>query len=515
MSMCDKHNMFHQMDDILRLTYHFTEEDFVMLMDSWDDEFKQYMIHLEKKISKFMMGHIKWRPTIGIWISHRWLLQRVCLWMQGHGIPDSCNMFCNCHKMNLPNPYTSTYGSICVQIMVTDNEIQQLVKDAPALRRQHLLDLIKAAEKNDDAVQAKAIMEILQQEAQKKTWRCINHSTCPPCGSNPLAIQVETPTSLTTYDTEESVFDNAMEHLSLRFRSAYTAPIFSSGLLDFIGCFSNTQYVLDILEGNYTFPPDTDKWTATILEKAYHTFVLLVDKKIDTTISVSNFQGYWQQADKTISSLFSCLHFGNYKAASFSKDLSALHAAKLTACRKKGIPLSRWTIGLTVLLKKMQGNNKIHKMRAICLFEGDFNYHNKTVFAHRMLASAQEKDQISIECFAKKNSNCINAVMTKVVFCNELCTHHHPTCIGGNNFGNCYDRMAHPPASMALQSFGVPRPAIRVLLLAMQTMRFFLRTGYGKLDRSYGGSMEDRTLGLGQDNAAAGPGFFSIKFPDC
>jgi hypothetical protein len=45
----------------------------------------------------------------------------------------------------------------------------------------------------------------------------------------------------------------------------------------------------------------------------------------------------------------------------------------------------------------------------------------------------------------------------------------------------------------------------------MQTMRFFLRTGYGELDRSYRGSTEDRTLGLGQGNGAAGPGFLAIS----
>jgi hypothetical protein len=128
-----------------------------------------------------------------------------------------------------------------------------------------------------------------------------------------------------------------------------------------------------------------------------------------------------------------------------------------------------------------------------------------------MLTSAQENNQIPIECFAKKGSNCINAVMTKVMFCDESCTHHHPTCIGGNDFGNCYDRIAHPPASIALQSFGVPRPVIRVLLLAMQTMRFFLRMGYGELDRLYGGLTEDRTLGLGQGNAAAGSSFLAIS----
>jgi hypothetical protein len=118
-----------------------------MLMDAWDNKFRQFMLHLENKISKYMMGHIKWSPTIGICVSHWWLLHRVRLWMHGQGAPDPRNMFHDCYKMNLSDPCTLTYGLICAQIMVADNEIRRLAKDAPALRRQHILDLIKAAGK--------------------------------------------------------------------------------------------------------------------------------------------------------------------------------------------------------------------------------------------------------------------------------------------------------------------------------------------------------------------------------
>ena len=109
-------------------------------------------------------------------------------------------------------------------------------------------------------------------------------------------------------------------------------------------------------------------------------------------------------------------------------------------------------------------------MRPIVLIEGDFNYYNKMVFTQHMLTSAQDKRKIPVECFVKKGSSCVNAVMTKIMFCDESRIHHHPMRIGGNDFGDCYDRVAHPPASIALQSWGVPLPAIRVLLLAMQTM---------------------------------------------
>ena len=106
-----------------------------------------------------MMGHIEWSPEIGIWLSRRWLLQRVEAWMQGVGIPDPRNMFRSCARLHLPDPRTSTYGTICPQILVANEEIRRLSKDAPAHRRQHLLDLIDEAEKFDEIGRAKAILD--------------------------------------------------------------------------------------------------------------------------------------------------------------------------------------------------------------------------------------------------------------------------------------------------------------------------------------------------------------------
>jgi hypothetical protein len=45
----------------------------------------------------------------------------------------------------------------------------------------------------------------------------------------------------------------------------------------------------------------------------------------------------------------------------------------------------------------------------------------------------------------------------------------------------------------------------------METMRFYLRTGYGESKTSYGGTHEERLAGYGQGNAAAGPGFTAMS----
>jgi hypothetical protein len=93
--------------------------------------------------------------------------------------------------------------------------------------------------------------------------------------------------------------------------------------------------------------------------------------------------------------------------------LAAMHAAYLTAYARKDVPLARWGIGLTVLLEKVVGNNFVYKLRAICLFEADFNWINTVIFAKPMIGSALENNSIPGKCFSKKGSNCINTVMTK------------------------------------------------------------------------------------------------------
>jgi hypothetical protein len=232
--------------------------------------------------------------------------------------------------------------------------------------------------------------------------------------------------------------------------------------------------------------------------------------EVSTMITTEDFQNFWRRVDERTSSSYSGITFSHYKAAAHHKMLSAMHAAYLTACARKGIPLKRWGVGLTVLLEKVIGNNFVHKLRAICLLEADFNWINKIIFAKRMIGMAMERRLIPGECFSKRGSNCISAVMTKFFVCDESRIHHHDAVLEGCDFSDCYDRIAHNVAGVSLRAWGVPQPAINILLGTMETMRFFLRTGFGESKESYGGTLEERLAGYGQGNAASGPGFTAL-----
>ncbi len=282
-------------------------------------------------------------------------------------------------------------------------------------------------------------------------------------------------------------------------------------IFDNLGFMGDTVCSQQIIDGTYNYPPDTDIWTKKILQEAHHTFLQMSGIEISTSVTTVDFQYYWQQVDEQTLSSFSHATFSHYKAAAFHCMLLAMHAAFLTACAKKGIPLSRWGVGLTVLLEKIIGNNFVHKLQAICLLEANFNWINKMVYAKRMIGVAFARKMIPGERFSKKGSNCISAVMTKIFICAESRIHHHSTIVIRNDFLDCYDRIAHNVAAVSLRAFGIPQPAINILLKTMETMSFFLWTGFVESKDSYGSTHEVRLAGYGQGNAASGPGFTALS----
>ncbi len=127
------------------------------------------------------------------------------------------------------------------------------------------------------------------------------------------------------------------------------------------------------------------------------------------------------------------------------------------------------------------------------------------------MQQAIQDGRILQECFAKKHSHCNHAVLTKQFFCDSSWLLHHPAGLGECDFGDCYDCTAHPPTSIALQSWGIPKTVIRLLLSSMQKMQYLLKTGFGESAESYDGTSLSPNSGLGQGSGASPPAFFALS----
>ncbi len=72
------------------------------------------------------------------------------------------------------------------------------------------------------------------------------------------------------------------------------------------------------------------------------------------------------------------------------------------------------------------------------------------ILAKQMIGMALEKKLILGECFSKRGSYCISAVMMRIFTCDESRIHHHDMVLKGCGFSECYNIIAHNVAGMSL-----------------------------------------------------------------
>jgi hypothetical protein len=245
--------------------------------------------------------------------------------------------------------------------------------------------------------------------------------------------------------------------------------------------------------------------TRLLCKEAHRIFVLKMTEEIANFVTTEDYQFFWSRADEFIQ------HFGHYKAIARDRYLSALQAAKLSLAALTGIPLDRWGSALTVLLEKEFGNIYLDKMRAICLMEADFSWLMKLVFAKRMMDQAYDAGIIPSEQFACRGAQAAHGVLCKVLFCDMVRALHFVAGLSSVDLGNCYDAVSRPNASIAMQALKVPLMTIVLALSVLQTMCFYLRTGYGVSQQGYSDSPDDPTFGLGQGNGMTPSGFSAVS----
>jgi hypothetical protein len=175
--LCNCHKMFQRICFIYSHIDCFSNDDFLYLMNNWDSELVQFKLHSETACTKFKMCHIEWSAEDGFWLSRRWLLARVGVFVMGLGPPDPRNLIRDCFRTHLCNPQYIFHSDIMIQIKIAHRRLSELAKDAPALRCQHLLDLQKAADDRGDSVWLGIILEILIREQEQKKWWWINNTT--------------------------------------------------------------------------------------------------------------------------------------------------------------------------------------------------------------------------------------------------------------------------------------------------------------------------------------------------
>jgi hypothetical protein len=357
------------------------------------------------------------------------------------------------------------------------------------------------------------IFEIIQREKERAFWRRLNYSMRKGRGRAVREVQTELPDGTVKEATTQREVETAIwdEIHGKRFYLAEQAPICKGKLRGDFGYLGNTPAAKEVLEGSYVFPADCHEGTKDLLQEAAKLRQLIPENSVETKITKEHWAKVWRTRKENTSSSKSQLHFGHYKAGTSSEIICHHHALKSTICLKRGFALDRWRSGLSCMLEKVPGCRLLTKLRSILLMEADFNSNNKTIYGDRMLNNVRQYGLMAEEIYSEAGRTAEDGALAKVFFYDIVRVARLTAAISSVDAANCYDSIAHAIASIIFQACGVPVEGIESMLIAIEEMKYFLRTAFGDSRNFRGSRIEVKYQGLCQGNGAAPAGWAVIS----
>jgi hypothetical protein len=207
-----------------------------------------------------------------------------------------------------------------------------------------------------------------------------------------------------------------------------------------------------------------------ILEEIGHLGRKIVNgEENEIVIMPEGFKSFWQKVNEFTSSSMSGVHYGHCKAAIQDDTILAALALQLTVVARSGIPPESWSVGLQVMLEKIAGVCLVEKLRAIQLYEADFNCYNQFIFGRHTMKTLTESGQIPEELFTLKGSTAEDAKFDKTLMADLSRQARHPMIVTSADAANCYDRVNH--VIMSLVWLGLTNGNIPAVVAALMCLR--------------------------------------------
>jgi hypothetical protein len=230
-----------------------------------------------------------------------------------------------------------------------------------------------------------------------------------------------------------------------------------------------------IITGTYEIPSDMDLATTLILEEIGRLSIKLVNKEgTEIIITPEDFKIFWKKVGEFTSSSMSGVHYGHYMAAIKCNISTKILAQQLTVVAQSGIPPESRSIGLQVMLEKITGVCLAKKLRAIQVYEADFNCYNQFIFRKAAMELLNSIGYTPEELFSQKWSTSKDAKFDKALMADLSIQASHPMTVVSADAAYCYNCVKHIIMYLVwLVLTNGNIPAIVASLICLQTMKFF------------------------------------------
>jgi hypothetical protein len=161
------------------------------------------------------------------------------------------------------------------------------------------------------------------------------------------------------------------------------------------------------------------------------------------------------------------------------------------------------------MIEKKPGTRRLDSLRAILLYEADFNQNNKRL-GRKMLFQAEAHDAVAVEQFgSRKNMSASDQSLNKALTFDLWRQFRQRGALCCNDAKACYDQIVHNCASLCTQRVGINPNPITSMFQSIQSLEHHVRTVFGQSKASFKQPGPIPLQGVGQGNGA-GPQIWAL-----
>ena len=322
---------------------------------------------------------------------------------------------------------------------------KRLAKSAASDRKTWLESLAEARAADGNLSQAQELKNLLSREEQRRTARIIRRvngklrsgSLTSVVAPNMYGVWVEV-------TDKQEIEKSLMKENERRFNQARNSPFLRPPLLEMVGRCGIGPAADAILRGDFVIPEEVDPWAAKLIPHlARPSEVPYNVSGRPSPIATQYHCSGWSKAKERTSSGRSGITFAHFKAGAKEPWLAEFETIMTSIPFETGMSPSRWQQGINVMLEKKKGIRRVDKLRAILLYEADFNQNNKMI-GRNMMYTAEDLNLIAKEQYgSRKSLSAIDHSLNKTLTYDLIRQLKKPGALCSNDAKSCYDRIVH------------------------------------------------------------------------
>jgi hypothetical protein len=380
-----------------------------------------------------------------------------------------------------------------------------LKKQAVFLRATWLEEIAAAKADTGNSSTAQELKNLVFREKQRRDARVIKYVTSDHERRGLSSIEVFRNNQWIELTEQIEIEAALLQELDNRFNQACNTPFAVEPLLSDVGALGLGPASLKILDGTYVAPTHIDPWAQKLIPFLKQE----VGSEHPNKLSGEDYSLAWKKINEKTSAGPSGITISQMKAHGKDPHLSEVDSVMAHLPFYYGFSPLRWRKGLDIMLEKKKGIRQINTLRAILLYEADFNQNNKRL-GREMLYTAEKIGAVAPEQYgSRKNMSAVDQSLNKAITFDLWRQHRQRGALCSNDAKSCYDRIVHNIASLCMQRVGAPIGPIKSMFHTIQSLSHHVRTVFGESVAGFKHKGPTPIQGVGQGNGA-GPQIWAL-----